>query len=105
MKKRQLALALASALLASVSLAQETEEQAAPEGPPVVTGRDEAVGYLTRTGMTFELARGARLVVPPNLPVGTSRRTVFAYSRARVGNADVAPGFRRHGAVMSFDGA
>ncbi|HEY8430903.1 MAG TPA: hypothetical protein VIL20_21135 [Sandaracinaceae bacterium] len=106
--RRAIALALACFVLAAPVLAQDEEasgEQAQPSGPPTVTGRTEAVGFVTRAGMTFELAGGARLVIPPNLPVGTSRRTVFAISRERPRNQDVAEGFRRYGDVLRFDGA
>ncbi len=104
-----LALTLAGLAVAAPTLAQDDEEPseqaAAPSGPPVVSGRTEAVGFVTRQGMTFELSRGARLVIPPDLPVGASRRTVFAVSRQRPRNDHVAEGFRRFGDVLSFDGA
>lgn len=91
-------------LLAAPSLAQE-EGATEASGPETVSGRNEAVGYLTARGMIFELARGARLEVPANLPVGTSRRTVFKISRQRPRSEDVAAGFRRFGDVLSFDAA
>lgn len=102
------ALALAGLLLAAPTLAQDeepTEAPAEPAGPPTVSGRSEAVGFVTRQGMIFEITGRARLVIPPNLPVGQSRRTVFALSRQRPQNRDVAEGFRRFGDVLSFDGA
>ncbi len=108
-RREMVALALAGLTLAAPALAQDEEEggdaPAEPSGPPTVTGRSEAVGFVTRQGMTFELAGGARLVVPPDLPVGASRRTVFAVSRQRPQNQHVAEGFRRYGDVLSFDGA
>lgn len=102
------ALALAGLFLAAPTFAQDddpTEAAAEPAGPPTVSGRTEAVGFVTREGMIFELTGRARLVVPANLPVGASRRTVFAISRQRPQSADVAEGFRRYGDVLSFDGA
>lgn len=76
-------------------------------GLPIVQGRVEAVGILTPRGMVFELtnANGARLEVPPDLPVGSSRRAVFAFTWRRPEDAEIAPGFRRFGEAMKFDGA
>lgn len=108
MRKRSALLAVAAVLSVAPALpAQEEEEDDGPSEAPasnVVEGTNEAVGYCTRAGMTFEL-RGARLVVPPNLPVGQSRRTTFAFSREALSAESVAPGFRRAGSVMRFDGA
>ncbi|MCZ7681222.1 MAG: hypothetical protein M5U28_21500 [Sandaracinaceae bacterium] len=62
-RREVVALALAGLTLAAPALAQDEEEggdaPAEPSGPPTVTGRSEAVGFVTRQGMTFELA-GAR---------------------------------------------
>lgn len=108
-RRELVALALAGLTWAAPALAQDDDEgaeaPAEPSGPPTVTGRSEAVGFVTRQGMIFELAGGARLVVPADLPVGASRRTVFAVSRQRPQNPHVAEGFRRYGDVLSFDGA
>src|SRR5690606_27881323 len=96
------------ALVAGPGAAQDEGEEtpAAPTGPETVSGRTEAVGSVTARGLTFELSqRGARLEIPPDLPVGASRRTVFAISRQRPASADIAEGFRRYGDVLSFDGA
>jgi len=87
------------------AFAQEEGAAAEESGPETVRGRNEAVGFLTPRGMVFELAQGARLEVPANLPVGASRRTVFKIVRQRPRNQDVAEGFRRFGEVLSFDAA
>ena len=97
------------ALVAGPGVAQDEEGEeapAAPTGPETVTGRSEAVGSVTPRGLIFELSQGgARLEVPPGLPVGASRRTVFAVSRQRPQSEHIAEGFRRYGDVLSFDGA
>ena len=43
-------------------------------------------------------------MVPPNLPVGSSRLLTFSEDRARLSPADVAEGFRRVGPILRFDG-
>jgi len=54
--------------------------------------------------MIFELST-ARLVVPPNLPIGRSRRMTFAVSRQAPRANGVASGFHGVGSVFSFVGA
>lgn len=108
-------MALAVAALVAKGAAQDGDEDtgdteepaqpAAPAGPPTVTGRDSASGSAGQLGMIFELGTTARLVVPPGLPIGNSRRMSFGISRQAPRPADVVEGFRRIGPVMSFDGA
>jgi len=83
---------------------EEPAQPPAPTGPPTVTGRDSATGSVGQLGMIFELS-SARLVVPPHLPIGNSRRMTFATSRQAPRPNDIAPGFHRIGPVLSFDGA
>ena len=98
--------ALTCALLQPPLLPAQEEGQAEAEGStgmPRRTGRSEASGAVGQEGMSYEL-RGARLVVPPNLPVGSSRLLTFSEDRARLSPADVAEGFRRVGPILRFDG-
>ncbi|MDQ3037586.1 MAG: hypothetical protein M3Y87_34645 [Myxococcota bacterium] len=98
---------LSLSVAASSSLAQDDEAAAeeAPAGPPTTTGRSEAQAAVGQAGMTFELRNGARAFVPPNLPIGDSRRIRFAEARGRLVPGHVADGFRRVGPILSFDGA
>jgi hypothetical protein len=118
--KRTLAVALALASL-TISLAlvarseqvaaqdesdeEEEGESATPAGPPTKSGRTEVSGAVGQAGMTFELQSKARLFVPPNLPIGSSRMMRFAESRGALNAAHIAEGFRRIGPILSFDGA
>lgn len=114
MRRSLLALAifsLALSLAGPSSLAQDDGEgddeaaPAAPAGPPTTTGRGEAQAAVGQAGMTFELRNGARAFVPPNLPIGDSRRMRFAEARGAFNPGHVATGFRRIGPLLSFDGA
>ena len=115
-RRRHLLALLFAATLAStawVALAasaqDDTEEAeggaATDTGPPRTTGRSEATAAVGQAGMTFELHNKARIVIPPRLPIGSSRRMRFAESRTRPTPAEIAPGFTRIGPVLSFDGA
>jgi len=85
---------------------EQTEEApAAPAGPPTTTGGREAQAPVGQAGMIFELHNRARAVVPPRLPIGSSRRIRFAEAAGRFVPGRVAPGFHRIGPVLSFDGA
>lgn len=81
------------------------EAQGIPSGPPTTRGRTEASAAVGQAGMIFELGIHARLVVPPRLPIGSSRRMRFAQARGAFDPSRVAPGFRRIGPVLFFDGA
>ncbi len=83
----------------------EGEAPAAASGPPRREGRTEASGAVGQEGMTFEIRSGARLVIPPRLPIGSSRLLTFGEARERPPNSEVAPGFTRIGPVLRFDGA
>jgi hypothetical protein len=101
---------LVLALAGSTSSAQDDaddgdEAPAAPAGPPTTAGRSEAQAAVGQAGMTFELRNGARAFVPPNLPIGDSRRMRFAEARGSFTPGHVATGFRRIGPLLSFDGA
>jgi hypothetical protein len=105
--------ALALAITGPIAAQDEEEEEdgeeepaqpPAPTGPPSVTGRDSATGSVGQLGMIFELS-SARLVVPPHLPIGNSRRMTFGTSRQAPRPNDVVAGFHRIGPVLSFDGA
>lgn len=106
-----LSFSLAAGLQRPTAAAQddeEEEEEAAPAdtGPPQTTGRSEAQAAVgTQRGMIFELHTKARLVVPPGLPIGSSRRMRFAEARGALNPEHVAEGFRRIGPILSFDGA
>ena len=81
-------------------------DEAMPEPPPPVTsGRGALEAVVGQRGMTFEFVGKARLVVPPGLPIGNARRMHVAESRAPFRPTDVAPGFRRLGPIVAFDGA
>ena len=81
-------------------------DEAMPEPPPPVTsGRGALEAVVGQRGMTFEIVGKARLVVPPGLPIGNARRMHVAESRAPFRPTDVAPGFRRLGPIVAFDGA
>lgn len=84
---------------------EEEGESATPAGPPTKSGRTEVSGAVGQAGMTFELQSKARLFVPPNLPIGSSRMMRFAESRGALNAAHIAEGFRRIGPILSFDGA
>jgi hypothetical protein len=115
--KRLLAMVIAASTLClsavALTAAQDDEEEegdeeeapAAPEAPPTTTGAASAQAAVGQAGMTFELRTKARIYVPPRLPIGSSRRMRFAESRGRFVPGEVAPGFRRIGPVLSFDGA
>ena len=122
--KRTLAVALTlSSLTLSLALIARSEQVAAqddedddaegdedgaaatPAGPPTKSGRSEVSGAVGQAGMTFELQSKARLFVPPNLPIGSSRMMRFAEARGALNAAHVAEGFRRIGPILSFDGA
>jgi hypothetical protein len=100
-----LVLALAGSTSSAQDDAEEGDEAAAPAGPPTTAGRSEAQAAVGQAGMTFELRNGARAFVPPNLPIGDSRRMRFAEARGAFTPGHVAPGFRRIGPLLSFDGA
>lgn len=91
--------------------AQEGEDEAgeaeapADTGPRTITGRAEARGSVGQAGAIFELHNKARLVVPPGLPIGSSRGMRFAEERARFVPDHVADGFRRLGPILTFDAA
>ena len=106
-----LATLLLAALLgvASAVVAQDTEEDppaAAPAPqPPVHRGRDRTTGQASHTlGATYELANGAKLVLPAGIRISTSQTFTFSASRAPLRPTEVAPGFVRQGPVLDFDG-
>ncbi len=99
------ALALATlALVPALSLAQDTTPTP-PAGPPVASGRDHATAAVGQAGAIFELGNGAKLLIPPALPIGRSRVLTFSASRARPRAVQVAPGFVIQGPALAFDGA
>lgn len=102
-----LALALAAPSLYAQDGAQDEAEgeAAAPAAPPTTSGRDEAQAAVGQAGMTFTLRSGISVFVPPGLPIGDSRRMRVATARGALNPARVAPGFRRVGPIVSFDGA
>lgn len=96
------ALALAAlALTPALSFAQDTP----PAGPPVAAGRDRATAAVGQAGAVFELGNGAKLLIPPSLPIGNSRVLTFSTSRQRPRPAQVAAGFVLQGPTLAFDGA
>lgn len=100
------ALSVGLSALSGGVLAQQNEgDRAAEEGMPTTTGRDEAQAAVGQRGMIFVLHNKARAIVPPGLPIGDARRIRFAVARGRFVPDRVAPGFRRIGPVLSFDGA
>lgn len=120
LRSTSIRLTVFSALLALASTAtvgpatargQDDEEEAAeeeapaPEAAPTTTGRGALEAVVGQRGMTFEITGKARLVVPPGLPIGNARRMHFAEARGTFRPTDVAPGFRRIGPVLAFDGA
>lgn len=98
-------LALAALGLAPVlSVAQDTTPTP-PAGPPVAAGRDRATAAVGQAGAIFELGNGAKLLIPPSLPIGNSRVLTFSASRQRPRPAQIAPGFVIQGPTLAFDGA
>ena len=110
------ALLLGSAVLALTAVgasAQEappetTDEPATPPPPPpqpVYRGRDRATGQAGNVlGAVYELANGAKLVLPGGNRISSAQTFNFSAPRGPLRPADVAPGFVRLGAVLAFDG-
>jgi len=100
--------ALLASALSFVSLpfiATAQDAGTAPSGPQTFTGRDRATGAIGQAGATLELGNGARIVIPPRLPIGNSRVLTLASSRRRIRATQVAPGFAMVGPTFQFDGA
>jgi len=76
-----------------------------PAGPPATSGRDRATAAVGQQGEIFELSNGAKLLIPPSLPIGNSRVLTFASSRQRPRGPQVASGFVLQGPTLTFDGA
>lgn len=85
----------------------EPEEPATPPPPqqPVYRGRDRATGQAGNVlGATYELANGAKLVLPGGNRISSAHTFNFSAPRGPLRPTDVAPGFVKLGAVLAFDG-
>lgn len=113
------ALLLGGSLLALTSVgvraqqpppAEEPEEPAEPPPPPppqqpVFAGRDRASGQAGNAlGASFELANGAKLLLPAGNRISSAQTFTFSASRTPFRPRDVMEGFVRQGAVLAFDG-
>ena len=76
-----------------------------PPQPPIYRGRDRATGQAGNVlGATYELASGAKLVLPGGNRISSAQTFNFSTSRTPLRPADVATGFVRQGVVLAFDG-
>ena len=112
------ALLLGSAVLALTAFGaraqqappEEADEPAPPPPPPpaqqpVYRGRDRATGQAGNVlGAVYELANGAKLVLPGGNRISSAHTFNFSAPRGPLRPADVAPGFIKLGAVLAFDG-
>lgn len=91
------------------SAAQDTAsppaEPAPPAGPPTARGRDRATLPVGQAGAVLELANGAKLLIPPALPIGSSRVLTFSTARGRLVHTMIHPRFVKIGPTLAFDGA
>lgn len=94
--------ALALVLLLPASLLAQDDPPA--EGPPTHEGATSVTAAIGQAGAIMALRNGARLLLPPRLPIGSSRLLTFGGGRT-VRPASVAAGFQRIGPTLSFDGA
>ena len=98
-------LALSALGLAPALSVAQTTTPTPPAGPPAAGGRDSATAAVGQAGIVFELGNGAKLLIPPSLPIGNSRVLTFSTSRQRPRPSQVAPGFVLQGPTLAFDGA
>jgi len=97
---------LTAAIVLHTSITAHAQEDSPPSnvGPPTHAGRDRAEGPVGQSGATFEV-QGARLVLPPGLPIGNSRVLTFSRAPGRLRIAGIDARFVRIGPILSFNGA
>jgi hypothetical protein len=106
------ALVLGALLVARASMAAAQDGVDGADAPPPTassqpkyTGRDRASGQASGAlGATYELANGARLVIPPGNRISQSQTFTFSQPREVPRPQEIAEGFVRQGPLLRFDG-
>ncbi len=80
------------------------DEDDPSRGPLNLRGGVRVEDAIGQRGAIMELRNGARLFIPPSLPIGHSRVLRFSTARRAPRPAQIGEGFVRHGPALEFNG-